>query len=137
MTQPFIQVQGGTKTYTTYSGKVGDAVSIWSGPGVLNTVQVFNWVESGVGINFFDVNPENVVSGLAGFVGTSSYPVVGCIPSLFNTSSFSSGTFLPPTPTEWQRAIPVGTFFGSGLAFSSRSGGHAFTATYTPGKPRD
>lgn len=124
--------QGGSRTYSSYSGTAGGDALIQSGAVRLDWVALWPPATAAVGpaasglpFTFYDA--AVAVSG--GPLSTSGHKAVKISPvcdNLANSIIFNSGLGL------MGRVVPMGVVFTSGLCFSSMSGQAGFTISYSP-----
>lgn len=128
---PNYQIQGGTRLYTNYSGQAGDAITIWSGTGILNTIQVITRTTSGTAIYLQDAAGAAVVSGLGGFAANSGIRTLGVVPPTYDQPMVSGAVILDANAAS--RPLVIGAPFYSGLACGGQSGSTGvWSCTFTP-----
>lgn len=127
---PAIQSIGGLRAFSRYSGSAGGGQVIFSGAGILKTVQLHRRAQSGISTDFVDFG-GSFASGLTAFAGSSGMNILGRCPGTNEGGVVVSGSdpgnlYITSFPVQYD--VP----FFSGLAFSDASGANPWTCTYLP-----
>ena len=110
--------EGGTKTFSRYSGTAGGDAVIHVGAGRLDYVQPHVGL-SGVAIKFYD----SAVAVSGGPIAASGHKILGVLPA--NTAGLGHVALVGPLP------LKLGAVFTSGLCITGASGQDGVTVSYS------
>ena len=125
VTMQTLTTQGGTRTFTSFSGAVGPDILIWSGAGRLDAGFVTDstlLALSGQAIVFYDG------AAISGGPTPGTHKVVGVLAP----SDEQSATGISGAALRGGQVRQFGFPFFSGLVHSTRSGQPGFSVTFTP-----
>lgn len=119
--------QGGTKTFTKFSGTAGGDANVWVGAGRLDNACLFDGsvvALSGTPVIFYD----SAIAVSGGPIAASGHKVVGVLGVGGSTKGVAASGDVFMAGLSQTIAMP----FNSGLCYTSRSGHLGFSISYTP-----